>query len=192
MARDRILKVVFGALLLIIGLGAAGFALTNLSKDLSLWIFGRKTTGYVTDQIVECTGEENGEGELTCEYFIQYEFLTPSGEVITRTTSVAAQEWAGVTGKNPPLPSESPEGETDGITPAAEAYEEQEHIPQMTLGGEEQGSPVAVIYFPPYPQHNRLDDTRYILILLLSYVPFAVVGGAVLWGGWHLLKSARY
>ena len=74
MGQNRIVKVVFGALLLIIGLGAAAFTLANLAKDLSLWIFGRKTTGYVTDQIAECTGAEEGEGEMTCEYFIQYEF----------------------------------------------------------------------------------------------------------------------
>ncbi len=153
MGQNRIVKIVFGALLLIIGLGAAGFTLTNLAEDLSLWIFGRKTTGYVTDRTAECTGGEDGEGEMTCEYFIQYEFLASSGEVITRTTGVAAQEWT-------------------------------------SIGGPEQGSPVAVIYFPPYPQHNRLDDTRYIVLLLLGYLPFAVIGGGALWGGWHLLKPA--
>jgi len=192
MAQSRIVKVIFGALLLIIGVGAAGFTLTNLAKDLSLWIFGSKTTGHVTDQIAECTGEEDGEGEMTCEYFIQYEFLTSSGEMITRTTGVAAQEWGSVTKGNPHLPSQSLEGETGGPSPAAGVYQEQEHIPQTTMGEMEQGSPVEVLYFPPYPQHNRLDDTRYILILLLSYLPFAAVGGGALWGGWHLLKSARY
>ncbi|MDY0018868.1 MAG: hypothetical protein RBT47_02595 [Anaerolineae bacterium] len=186
MGQNRTVKIVFGALLLIIGLGAAAFMLANLAEDLSLWIFGRKTTGYVTDQIAECAGAEEGEGEMTCEYFIQYEFLTSSGEVITRTASVAAQEWGGVAKGNPRWPSQKPEG----FSPATGVYQEQEQVPQTTMGGAEQGSPVAVIYFPPYPQHNRLDDTRYILILLLSYLPFAVIGGGALWGGWHLLKPA--
>ncbi len=189
MFRNRIVRVTFGALLLIIGLGAAGFTVTNLAKDLSLWIFGSKTTGYVTDQIAECTGGEDGEGEMTCEYFIQYEFLASSGEVITRTTSVAAQEWGGVAKGNPRWPSQRPEGEVGGYSPAAGVYQEQEQVPQTTMGGAEQGSPVEVLYFSPYPQHNRLDDSRYILILLLSYVPYVVAGGVALLGGRHLLKA---
>jgi hypothetical protein len=52
------------------------------------------------------------------------------------------------------------------------------------------GGQVDVVYFPPYPQHNRLDDSRYVPLLACSYVPLILIAGAVLAAGWQLLRPA--
>jgi hypothetical protein len=51
-----------------------------------------------------------------------------------------------------------------------------------------QGSPVAVAYFPLYPAHNRLDDSRLIPFLACTYVPLAFLGWAGLVAGWRLVR----
>jgi hypothetical protein len=39
------------------------------------------------------------------------------------------------------------------------------------------------------PTHARLEEGRFIPILLCSYLPLALVGWVGLRGGWHLIRS---
>jgi hypothetical protein len=51
-----------------------------------------------------------------------------------------------------------------------------------------EGGPLAVIYFPLYPGLNRLEDARFIPLLVCSYVPIALLGWLGLSLGWYLLR----
>ena len=53
------------------------------------------------------------------------------------------------------------------------------------------GSPVDIVYFPLYPVHNRLDDTRFILLLAITYLPLVFLTWAGLTLGCHLLRRPR-
>ena len=57
-------------------------------------------------------------------------------------------------------------------------------------GGSEEGGQIDVVYFPSYPQHNRLDDARYVPLLACSYVPALLIAGALLVAGWQLFRPA--
>ena len=52
--------------------------------------------------------------------------------------------------------------------------------------GEDQ---VDVIYFPPYPEHNRLDDSRYVPLLACAYLPGILIAVGVLAAGWQLFRA---
>jgi hypothetical protein len=53
------------------------------------------------------------------------------------------------------------------------------------------GSPVDIAYFPLYPAHNRLDDTRFVLLLAITYVPIVFLTWAGLTLGCYLLRRPR-
>jgi hypothetical protein len=53
------------------------------------------------------------------------------------------------------------------------------------------GSPVDIVYFPLYPLHNRLDDTRFILLLTITYVPIVFLTWVGLTLGCYLLRRPR-
>ncbi len=57
-------------------------------------------------------------------------------------------------------------------------------------GGYEEGGRVGVVYFPPYPKHNRLDDSRFVPALACSYVPAILVAVALVVAGWQLFRPA--
>jgi hypothetical protein len=135
-------------MLLLIGAAAAAFVLGSLAADLSLWLLGRRATATIVDQWAERVGEQD-EGELTFRYFVRYEFTSPGGQVVTKTSSLSVLEW----------------------------------------GALETGGPVSVVYFPLVPAHTRLEEGRFIPILLCSYLPLTLVGWAGLAGGWHLIRS---
>ena len=59
----------------------------------------------------------------------------------------------------------------------------------LEWGAMETGGPVSAIYFPLYPAHTRLEEGRFIPILLCSYLPLALVGWGGLSGGLHLIRS---
>ncbi len=54
------------------------------------------------------------------------------------------------------------------------------------------GSRVDVRYFPLYPQHNRLDDSRFVPILACAYVPVVLICGLIVAGGWHLIQTGLF
>jgi hypothetical protein len=164
-------KALAGVLLLVLGLACLAFVIVNLTKDASLWIWGQRTTAEVVDWWAEQTSE-SGASEAAFQYFIRYQFTTSDGQVITKTSSVSAIEWVGL-GQG----SVSGGGASVGggeVRPAAGVYQEQAQVPPSTTGGLEEGSPVAVVYFPPYPTHNRLDESRFIPVLACAYVPLVV------------------
>lgn len=56
-------------------------------------------------------------------------------------------------------------------------------------GSLETGGPISVVNFPLYRAHTRIDEGRFIPILLCTYIALASVVRAGLWGGWHLIRS---
>jgi hypothetical protein len=146
--RYPLLRALVGWGLLSIGLGCLAFIAVNLATDLSIWILGRHTSAEVIATWAEETGEEKTT-EPTFEYFVRYRFSTSSGEVFTRTTQVGVQEWGGL-----------------GMGgPVAAIYQEQRKVPTHSVDGLEGGRSIAVVYFPLYPAHNRLDDSRFVPLL---------------------------
>jgi hypothetical protein len=178
-------KKLAGVLLLVTGLACLAFTLVNLARDLSLWVLGRHTTAEVVDLWIE-EPDENETGNPTSRYFIRYEFTTSEGQVITRTTTVAPIEWTGLGQGRQELRADDTEpisGER-----AAGVYQEQMHVPESGIGGMQRGSPVDVVYFPPYPAHNRLDDSHYVPLLACAYLPLVVLGMVGVLGGWRLIR----
>jgi hypothetical protein len=154
------------------GLGCLTFLVVNVITDFSIWILGRRTTAEVVAAWVEETSEENAT-EKTFEYFVRYRFSTPSGKVFSRTARVGVQEWGGL-----------------GMGgPVGAIYQEQRNVPTHGVGSLERGIPVAVVYFPLYPAHNRLDDSRFVPLLACTYVPLIGLSWAGLAAGRNLLKS---
>ena len=51
-----------------------------------------------------------------------------------------------------------------------------------------EGGPVSVVYFPLYPAHNRLDDSRFVSLLACSYLPLMVVSWIALGVGLYLIQ----
>jgi len=166
-------RTLAGVLFLVIGLTLLTFMVVYLAGDVSIWVLGRHTTAEVVDAWAEQTSESE-EGELTFQYFVRYRFTTSDGQVITGISSVGTAEWAGL-GLGGPV---------DAV------HYEQEHIPVYGIGGLEEGGQVAVVYFPPYPAHNRLDESRFVPILACAYLPLALLSLAGLVAGWHLMRSS--
>jgi hypothetical protein len=67
--------------------------------------------------------------------------------------------------------------------------EHDQQVGAMEWGAMPIGSQVIVDYFPLYPQHNRLDNARYIPFYACTYVPVAFLSVAALMFGWSLVRS---
>jgi len=181
------LKKTLGVLVLIGGVALVGFLLFALGKDLSLWILGQTTTAQVIDRWAEPTNAGERE-ELNFEYYVRYRFITHEGKVVVSTKTVAAQEWVGVGH------SSRGEGAADfysgeQVGASAPVYQEQAHLSEFSAGGLMSASEVRVVYFPLFPTHNRLQETRLVPLLACTYVPFLAVAGALLVVGRHLLRT---
>ncbi len=104
------------------------------------------------------------------------------------TKTIAAQEWVGVGhGSQGQAGVDFYSGEAKG--PAAPVYREQEHVPEAVAGGLMSASEVDVVYFPLYPAHNRLEESRLVPLLACTYVPFLALAGLALVGGRRLLAD---
>ena len=55
-------------------------------------------------------------------------------------------------------------------------------------GALNEAGPVSVVYFPLYPAHNRLDDSRFVSLLACSYLPLMVASWAALGVGLYLIQ----
>ena len=176
-----------GGLLLACGTICLGLTFVYLARDLSLWVLGHHTTGQIVEKWAEQTSADD-QRERTFRYFVRYQFATPDGRVFTRSSSVAPQEWVGL-GRG----AQQAHGGTgliaDESGTATGVYQEQATVPPATIGGLEVGSPIDVVYFPLYPAHSRLDESRLVPILVLAYVPLVALGLVGLWGGWYLVRS---
>jgi hypothetical protein len=107
-----------------------------------------------------------------------------------RTAATVVDQWAERVG-------EQEEGELtfryfvryEFTAPGGQVVNKTGPLSVLEWGALETGGPVSVVYFPLYPAHTRLEEGRFIPILLCSYLPLALVGWAGLSGGWHLIRS---
>jgi hypothetical protein len=54
------------------------------------------------------------------------------------------------------------------------------------------GGSVAVVYYPRYPEHNRLEESRLIPVLACAYVPLTMASLGALFVGWRFIRGERY
>jgi len=181
------LKKGLGVLLLIGGGALLAFLLFSLSKDLSLWLLGRRASAQIINQWVEATNLEE-QDILEFRYYIRYAFSTPSGKIVVSTKPVAAQEWVGV-GHGAQGQGGADFYSGDAVGPAAPVYQEQEHLSEFAAGGLMSAPTVDIVYFPLYPQHNRLEESRFLPLLACTYVPFLVVAVLALMAARGLLDG---
>lgn len=161
----QIIKRIVGAVLLLLGLAGAGFLAYYLGRDLAIWVLGRHTPAYVTEKWVERT-EASIEETLEFQYYLEYVFETRWGTVVTTTKPVSVKEWGGALPRARKAPIETPS-----------------FVKDQTLAQEQ---PIDVVYFLLYPKHNRIDDSRYVPLLLFTYVPVVGITLALLALGRHL------
>lgn len=163
-----------GFLILTVGIACLSLVVLSLARDGSLWFFGRKVSASVVKSWAEQTSEE-GASEVTFDYYVRYQFETERGQVITSISRVAAGEWVGVGyGQQAGIRHDVMD---DRAQPAAApVFQEQKHISEDIAGGLTEGATIDIVYFPPYPAHNRLDESRFISILACAYLPFIIVG----------------
>jgi hypothetical protein len=186
---NRWVKMVVGMAFLAVSLIIFIFVVVNLVRDGSLWLLGRRTTAVVLDSWAEQTGQEEA-GALAFEYFVRYQFITSDGREISAVSRVGPSEWVGVGyGQQSGVRHDAFDGRA--VEPAAPVYQEQKHVTQHTAGGMEEGSSVTVVYFPLYPSHNRLDESRFASILACAYVPFAFLSGIIAVVGFRIIRGLR-
>jgi hypothetical protein len=186
---NRWVRMLVGTLFLAISLALLVFVTVNLVSDGSLWLLGKKTTAVVVDSWAEQANQQ-GEGELVFEYFVRYQFTTLDGRTITATSQVGPAEWVGV-GYGQQSGVRHDVMDERSVGPAAPVYQEQKHVTQYVTAGMEKGSVVPVVYFPPYPSHNRLDESRFVSVLACAYVPFAFLGGFGAVASLRVMRGAR-
>lgn len=177
-------KALAGVLLFITGVLGLAFLAFSLVKDGSLWILGTRTRAQIVDLWAEATSDPDAP-EVTFRYFMQYRFTTPGGRVITETSTVSAGEWAGLgtAGRGQKGVDFFDDVE---LSAAAPVYQEQSHVPQEAIGGLEEGGSIDVVYFSPYPSHNRIDDSRFVPALACAYLPFLILCALCAAVGWRL------
>ena len=73
--------------------------------------------------------------------------------------------------------------------PSGESVTGTSSLAGMEWSGISEGSEVKVTYFPPNPSHNRLNDSRFMLVLLCSYIPLIVLTWFGLFAGWKLISA---
>ena len=164
-----------GLLILAGGLICMTVVLISLVRDGSLWVFGKKTAAYVTESWAEQTSPQ-GDSEVTFDYFIRYQFETDRGELITDSSRVAAGEWVGVGyGQQGSVRHDVMDGAAQSAAAPA-VFQDQKRITEHTAGGLTEGATLEIVYFPPFPTHNRLDESRFVSLLACAYLPFIFVG----------------
>jgi hypothetical protein len=176
-------KTAVGVLLFLIGLACLAFTVVQLAQDVSLWVFGTQVEADVVDLWAEPTGEA-GDGSLAFRYYVRFQFSTSDGQRITGTSTVGPNEWIGL-GTGSVRASRG-----FGVnSQSAPVYHEQSSVPQEGIGGLEEGGSIDVVYFAPYPQHHRLEESRLIPLLACGYVPLlgASVVGLVI--GWRTARQ---
>lgn len=178
-------RMLVAAILFLLAAVFSLFVFIELGQDLALWLFGERVEAAVVDRWAEPLGED-GQGELSFRYYVQYRFETPAGQVFTRTTTIGPQEWAGggYAGSSKPRVDFY---DQEAVGPAAPVYQEQKHLIEFAGGALAVEERVPVVYFRLYPQHNRLDQSRFIPAFACAYVPLVVaaVGGLLM--AWRLL-----
>jgi hypothetical protein len=170
------------------GLACLAFLVVYLVQDVSFWLLGRKVAAEVVEVWAEPVGQLES-GELDFRYFLRYRFTTADGREFGNTSRVSVGEWIGV-GHGQQSQARADPLDGQAVPAAAPVPQPQRHIPQFTAGGLEVGNPVAVVYLPMYPAHNRLDDSRFIPAMACAYVPLLLLGSGGLVVGWRSLRPA--
>ncbi|MBN1316254.1 MAG: hypothetical protein JXA42_12320 [Anaerolineales bacterium] len=147
---DTILSKIAGLLLLIISLPLLVIILNYLVKDFSIWFLGQRITAEVVDLRLVRTSSED-ETEYTFDYFVDYAFKLPNGDLVIGSSAVGGMEWSGM----------------------------------------KKGGPVLVKYFPLYPSHNRLDDSRFVGFYICTYIPITAFVLAGFLAAVHLLRPQK-
>jgi hypothetical protein len=182
-----LVRKLLGFLVLAGGLICVLFVLISLVRDGSLWVFGIKTSAYVIDSWAEQTSPE-GASEVTFDYFVRYQFETESGQVVIDTSRVGAGEWVGVGyGQQGSVRHDAIDGAAQSAAAPA-VFQDQKHITEHTAGGLTEGTTLEIVYFPPNPNHNRLDESRFVSLLACAYLPFILVGVIATVVGWRLVR----
>jgi len=165
-------KIASGSLVILLAFALAVVTVYFLANDLSLWVFGEHTNGWIVDLWAERLDERETE-DILFKYFARYQFVTPDGRKFTGETQLSATEWSGL-----------------GMAgPVAAVYYEQGMVPTITGGGLQENSLVEVVYFPLYPEHNRLAEGRLLPVLACAYVPLFVLCWAGFKVGLYLLRD---
>ena len=168
-ARGRLL---LGLMTHLAGLALLVFVAFGLAEDGSLWVLGRHVEAQVISTWVEEQSGKQGDSRIF-HWFIRYRFTTVDGRDITGISRVSATEFAAL-GSGQPAVIVSGDCD-DGSADRAGAILE--------------GPTVDVVYFPPIPTHNRLDESRFLPVLACAYIPLILVGCAGLIAGRNLVRS---
>jgi len=76
-------------------------------------------------------------------------------------------------------------------TPGGQVIVDTARVDVLEWGALTEGGPIDVVYFPLYPQHNRVDESRFVSVLACAYIPFVLFAWGALAGGVYLLRPAR-
>jgi len=156
-----------GSCILLTGLALAGVLSYYRVNDLSLWFFGRHTTGWVIDLWMEAIGDPQSQ-EKQFQYFARYQFVAGDDRLLTGESRLGAMEWSGL------MPAV--------VLDAAHA--------NQTIGEQmPRDSCVKVVYFPLYPQHNRIAQDRLIPVLACAYLPLLGLCWACFMVGAYLVEK---
>jgi hypothetical protein len=170
--RSGWLRRLAGMLLLATGLALMAFTTFNLIQDASLWVLGRPTEAQVIGVWIEQAPDDSPESP-SYRWFVRYRFETLDGRVVTGVSRIAATELAAL-GHTEPV---------DVVYAGEQALHESD-------GAIEDGGRVDVVYFPAYPAHNRLDESRFVPLLACAYVPLILLGLAGLVVGRSYIQNS--
>lgn len=73
-------------------------------------------------------------------------------------------------------------------TPGGQVVSDASRLDVREWGSLEVGGPLEVVYFPLYPAHNRLQESRFVPVLACAYVPLAVVAWALLGLAFYVVR----
>ena len=161
-----------GLVVHLLGMALVVFVALGLAEDASLWVFGRTVEAQVTATWIE-QDTSRSEIEPSYRWFVRYAFTTPDGRTVNGVSTVSAKEAARLSTGRP----------MEFISREREASALREGDVRAN------GPTVGVVYFPPVPRHNRLDDSMYAALLACAYVPLTLAGCAGLALGRRLLRA---
>lgn len=76
-------------------------------------------------------------------------------------------------------------------TPTGQVVVDTSQLDVREWGSLTEGGPLDVVYFPLYPQHNRIEESRFVSVLACAYVPLFVLVWAAVGAGWYLLRPTQ-
>ena len=77
------------------------------------------------------------------------------------------------------------------MTPSGQIFVGSSPVAGQEWGALSIGGPIDIVYFPLYPAHNRLDESRFVSVLACAYVPLLALSWICLAIGWYLLDPRR-